>query len=105
MTDKIKDAYELGAKLGLFERNIKVCMYWAFPSLLKVKYWRWHNSFIIRQPSFIQAVFVQYKAFKRVKFIACEFCDAKGLELNSEKHGWKYHDYHIWSCPKCKGRS
>jgi hypothetical protein len=24
------------------------------------------------------------------------------MDWKAEAHGWHYHGYHIWSCPKCK---
>jgi len=43
-----------------------------------------------------------FNAFSKVSIVKCESCDAIGLDYRSEKYGWYYHGYHIWSCPDCK---
>ncbi len=100
------DGWRYGTKLGNKILKIRSNIYWLSMKMRKKKYYNLYEKnkkehfVFIKQ--FIKAVF----AFNKLNLVKCESChDAVGIDYQSEKHGWYYHGYHIWSCPDCKEKS
>jgi len=100
------NGWKYGAKLGRKVQAITAAVYWLSGTLRK---WKYHRLYEIDQPpkfQFIKKFISGFKAQYSISLVKCEDCrDAVGIDHYSEKHGWHYHGYHIWSCPKCmKGK-
>ena len=102
MNNKVNNGWKYGVKLGRIICGLRSNFYWLSMKLRKRKYYNMYEKdkkeyfVLIRQ--FIKGLF----AFNKLSLIKCESCENVGIDYKSEKHGWKYHGYHIWSCPKCK---
>ena len=98
----MKNGWEYGARFGMFVQARRAGLYWSSNGLRKWKWQRDVERICIPKFSFIRKFIHGFKAHSCVSVVKCETCDAVGIDFQSEKHGWKYEGYHIWSCPDCK---
>ena len=83
-------------KLYHFIKDLKAELLWKFPvtaekgSKLRYKIATWLDKKVIN-----------YR-LKGLSYMTCDTCGKQGIDYCSEeKHGWKYHGYHFWSCDEC----
>lgn len=100
------DGWKYGSKLGMFIQKISAGICWLSHRLRKWRYYRRYTKDSSNKFNFIKKFVDGFKACYKLSFVKCGSChNAVGIDYQSEKHGWKYEGYHIWSCPKCiKGR-
>lgn len=96
------DGWKYGSRFGMFVHSLSAKIYWLSHRLRK---WQYNNLYIVDRPQrfkFIKKFVEGFRAHYKLSFVKCESCDAVGTDYQSEKHGWKYEGYHIWSCFDCK---
>lgn len=79
-----------GIRVGQLIGKIKSNLWWYTPFKPGYKYPKKENRF-----------WSDVKAFSKLRHITCDYCGAKGLDFQSEKHGWNYEGYHFWKCADC----
>ena len=94
-----KDARNYGILAGAFVLRLYANFYWLFPKLRLYKHK--HDQRPRRSP-IIKPFIWGFLSTSHLSLVMCESCRAIGIDYQSEKHGWKYEGYHIWSCPECK---
>lgn len=86
-----------GMRVGLFILKIKSNLWWISPIKISYKYSDERSKFF----SNLYKFFDDIKTFSKLSHMTCYYCGAKGIDYQSEKHGWKYEGYHFWKCSKC----
>ena len=86
-----------GIRVGQFILRIKSNLWWISPIKTEYKYPDEKCQFFQN----IKKFFHDISIFSELKHITCGYCGAKGLDYQSEKHGWIYEGYHFWKCPDC----
>lgn len=95
------DAWRCGMKLGFFVTKLRSNFYWLFPKLRQRKHDKEVKAHFVFIKKFVKSLIMN----SSLRLVMCESCRAIGIDYQSEKHGWKYEGYHIWTCPKCKEKS
>ena len=97
------NGYVAGLNLARKIVMLKTSILWKNPKLLKrivnKRDAAWEKP---PKEEFWKKFLEGFNANKNISHIMCESCRAPGMDWKAEQHGWHYHGYHIWSCPKCK---